>query len=142
MFLTTFGGAFHLDPGASRPDSGTDVSVYHACYLAVVSHVCFACHHLPPCCDVLHSFRVAQPASGVLSGAVDPGLYGSCVEGLLLCSHPQCLCTVFQPSLFQPLVCDQKCCSLLLQKLISNESDSQVISALKMNLFKPTTNLT
>ena len=41
----------------------TDISVYYRCYLVVVFHVCFACQHLPPCCDALYCFRsiIAQP---------------------------------------------------------------------------------
>ncbi|TWW68189.1 hypothetical protein D4764_02G0012300 [Takifugu flavidus] len=74
LFSTTFGGVSHLVRGTSSPYS--DVPVHYASHLVMPFHVCPACQHLAPCCDVLDCLRgiSTQSAPGVWSGMVDPGL--------------------------------------------------------------------
>ncbi|KAF7650745.1 hypothetical protein LDENG_00121310, partial [Lucifuga dentata] len=81
---------------------GTDVPVHYPSHLVmplscILSQL--ASYTLLLCAGLygvsLHSLHM-----GVLSAVVDPCLYGSGAEGLLLCCHDQSLCAVFQTSLF------------------------------------------
>ena len=48
------------------------------------------------------SYIFALFAPWVLSDVLDYGLYPFCVQGLFLCCHDQCLCSVPERSLLQP----------------------------------------